>query len=208
MAALLTELVAIPTISSDPAHRQDIVRSAELIAAQLVTRNFEVVVADDGGALPTIIARRGVIPNSPTVLLYSHHDVQPTGDVAAWSSDPFTATRRGTVLYGRGSGDNKAGIVAHLAAIDAVDADAANDADAAHDPTHHPGIVVVIDGGEEIGSPGFASVLANHLRDIDPELIIVNDGINFARGIPSLTTSLRGLLDVDVTVSLMDEPRC
>jgi acetylornithine deacetylase/succinyl-diaminopimelate desuccinylase-like protein len=207
MAELLGELVAIPTISSDPSRRRDIARSAEVIAAQLVARNFAVTIAEDGGALPTVIATRGLggplggsgnrhnEAQEPTVLLYSHHDVQPIGNPAPWSTDPFTLTRRGTVLFGRGSGDNKAGIVAHLAAIDALD-----------DLQHPLAIVVVVDGGEEIGSPGFDEILSRHLRDIDPQLIVVNDGINFARGVPSLTTSLRGFLDVDLTVSVMDEP--
>jgi len=222
MAALLQELVAIPTISSDPSRRPDITRSAERIAAELVSRNFAVTIAEDGGALPTVIATRGISQwiesarvssaagassaaeattsgsgsaHVPTVLLYSHHDVQPTGDPAAWSSDPFTPTRRGTVVFGRGAGDNTAGIVAHLAAIDAI-----------ADMQDPPGIVVVVDGGEEIGSPAFGDVLAEHLGHLDPDLIIVNDGINYARGVPSLTTSLRGLLDVDVTVSIMEEP--
>jgi acetylornithine deacetylase/succinyl-diaminopimelate desuccinylase-like protein len=195
MATLLGELVAIPTVSSDPARLDDIRRSAAVITAQLEARGFVAVVADGDGALPTVIATRDVRPQHPTVILYSHHDVQPTGDPALWGSDPFVATRRGAVLFGRGSGDNKAGVVAHLAAIDAV-------ADLA-DP---PGIVMVIDGAEEIGSPGFDGILAAHLAHIDPDLVVVNDGINFARGVPSLTTSLRGLLAVDVTVSVMDEP--
>lgn len=224
MAELLEKLVAIPTISSDPSRRPDIARSAEAIAAQLVARDFTVTIAEDDGALPTVIATRGLgalrgggavdngstVPDAgaqvPTVLLYSHHDVQPTGDSTAWNSDPFTATRRGTVLFGRGAGDNKAGIVAHLAAIDALDADTANDADTTDGPANPLGIVVVVDGGEEIGSPGFDEVLSRHLSGIDPQLIVVNDGINFARGVPSLTTSLRGFLDVEVTVSVMDEP--
>jgi len=59
MAALLEELVAIPTISSDPSRRPDVTRSAERIAAELVARNFAVTIAEDGGALPTVIATRG-----------------------------------------------------------------------------------------------------------------------------------------------------
>jgi acetylornithine deacetylase/succinyl-diaminopimelate desuccinylase-like protein len=207
MAALLGELVAIPTVSSDPSRRGDILRSAQLIAAQLEARGFETVVAHNDGALPTVIATRGVRPRHPTVILYSHHDVQPTGDPGLWESDPFEATRRGSVIFGRGSGDNKAGIVAHLAAIEALDRRAgAAEPGTAADVVDPPGLVVVIDGGEEIGSPGFDAVLEAHLTGLDPDLIVVNDGINVARGIPSLTTSLRGMLAVDVTVSVMDEP--
>lgn len=198
MAALLAELISIPTISSDPHHHADIRRSADTVAAQFAARGFTVVIAEDGGALPTVIASRNVRPGHPSAVLYSHHDVQPTGDLALWSVEPFVPTRRGDVISGRGSGDNKAGIVAHLAAIDALDELA--------DGGGAPGIVVVIDGGEEIGSPGFDAVLAAHLAHIDPDLVVVNDGINHARGVPSLTTSLRGLLDVDVTVAIMDEP--
>jgi acetylornithine deacetylase/succinyl-diaminopimelate desuccinylase-like protein len=143
MATLLGELVAIPTVSSDPARLDDIRRSAAVITAQLEARGFVAVVADGDGALPTVIATRDVRPQHPTVILYSHHDVQPTGDPALWGSDPFVATRRGAVLFGRGSGDNKAGVVAHLAAIDAV-----------ADLPDPPGIVMVIDGHR--ASTGFS----------------------------------------------------
>ena len=189
----LDELVRVRSISSDPAHLPEVRRSAQLLDSRLRTLGFESRVLELPGMLPTVIGVRGVCSDRPTALLYAHHDVQPAGNPAAWTTDAFEPHHRGTTIFGRGSADNKAGIVAHLAAIAALDDSTA------------PGIVVVLDGGEEIGSPGFAGLLRDAMFDIDPQLIIVNDGINWERGVPSVTTSLRGHLAVDVTITVMAE---
>ena len=141
--------------------------------------------------LPTVIGVRGVRSDRPAALLYARHDAQPAGNPAAWTADPFEPHRRGTRSIGRGSADDKAGIIAHLAAIAALDDSTA------------PEIVVLLDGGEEIGSPGFAGLLRDAMLDIDPQLTIVHHGINWERGVPSVTTSLRGHLAVDVTITVM-----
>ncbi|NRG42396.1 M20/M25/M40 family metallo-hydrolase [Rathayibacter sp. VKM Ac-2835] len=198
-ARLLGELVALPTVSADPARLPDLHRSAALLAGMLRERGFEVRLVEDGTGRPSVAATRGLRPGVPSALLYAHHDVQPAG--AGWTTDPFVPVRRGDVLAGRGSADNKAGVVAHLAAIDALDAlDSNADADRAL------GLIVLLDGGEEVGSPGAPALLAGLALDEPPALVLVNDGVNATRGTPSLTTSLRGLLAVDVQVAVMTEP--
>ncbi|KQQ08222.1 M20/M25/M40 family metallo-hydrolase [Rathayibacter sp. Leaf296] len=191
-ARLLCRLVELPTVSADPSRLGDLHRSAGLLADELRDRGFAARLVEDDDGRPSVVATRGLRPGIPSALLYAHHDVQPAG--AGWTSDPFVPLLRDDLVIGRGSADNKAGAVAHLAAIDAL----APDADL--------GLVVLLDGGEEVGSPSVPAMLASLALEEAPALVLVNDGVNAARGTPSLTRSLRGLLDVDVEVAVMLEP--
>ena len=124
----LTDLVAIPGIawpSFDPAPLN---RSADAVAGLVRASGFDDVrilrcdKEDGTPGGPAVVARRPAAEGKPTVLLYAHHDVQPTGDLALWETDPFTAVERNGRLFGRGAADDKAGILAHIAAYSARDA--------------------------------------------------------------------------------------
>ena len=93
-----------------------------------------------------MLGRRPAPPGAPTVLLYAHHDVQPTGDAADWDTDPFEPVERDGRLYGRGAADDKAGVALHLAALRALGDDL------------RVGVTVLVEGEEEIGSPTLAGV--------------------------------------------------
>lgn len=128
----------------------------------------------------------------PTVLLYAHHDVQPTGREADWTTTPFEPTERDGRLYGRGVADDKAGVMAHIAAIRAFDG---------HPPV---GVTLFIEGEEEVGSPTFLPFLQAYRDELVADVIIVADSANWTVNIPALTTSLRGLVDCTVEVSVLD----
>ena len=115
----LDALVRIPSVSSDPGARAEVRRSAELTAGLLRAAGAaEVDILDDvPGGQPAVLAKFPAPAGRPTVLLYAHHDVQPSGDPAAWTSPPFEPEERDGRLYGRGSADDKAGIAAHLVAL-------------------------------------------------------------------------------------------
>src|ERR1700733_1539894 len=88
----LERLMRIPSVSADPAAAPQVQASAAEVAALLRQ-----------AGLPAVLARRPAPAGAPTVLLYAHHDVQPTGDPAGWNSDPFEPTERDGRLYGRGA---------------------------------------------------------------------------------------------------------
>src|ERR1700752_4144038 len=113
----LEDLVRIESVWADQSRRGEVQRSAQAVANLLSAAGFDDVrIVAEGGA-PAVIARHPAPPGAPTVLLYAHHDVQPEGDRAHWTSPPFTPTERDGRLYGRGSADDKAGIATHLAAM-------------------------------------------------------------------------------------------
>ncbi|GAB2749638.1 M20/M25/M40 family metallo-hydrolase [Sinomonas soli] len=200
--AELTRLVAIPGIAWPSFPPTEIERSAEAVL-ELVRgagiQDAEILRAPrpdgtEGG--PAVVARHPAKPGQPTVLLYAHHDVQPPGDLDLWDTEPFTATERDGRLYGRGSADDKAGILVHLAAFRAVSEVLADRLGI--------GVTLFIEGEEEFGSPSFRSFLEAHRERLAADVIVVADSSNWAVGQPALTASLRGLVDGTFEVAVLD----
>lgn len=201
----LEALVRIPSISVDPAHDDDCRRSARAVADLLREVGFDEVellelpAGDNGRVVHPYVTGvlRAADPDAPTVLLYAHHDVQPVGTPDRWTSEPFVPTERAGRLYGRGAADDKAGVLAHVAACAAwVETRGAP-------PVH---VKVVIEGEEEIGSPNLDRFLAAHGDRLRADVIVLADLVNWQVGWPSLTYALRGMADVEVTVRTLQQP--
>jgi acetylornithine deacetylase/succinyl-diaminopimelate desuccinylase-like protein len=177
----LDALVRIPSVSADPGAADDVRRSAMLTASLFRAAGAaEVEILDDvEGGRPAVVAKFPAPEGKPTVLLYAHHDVQPTGDPAAWTSPPFEPVERDGRLYGRGTSDDKAGIAAHLAVLRAF---------GGQPPV---GVTVFVEGEDEIGSPKLGALLDRHRDKLAADVIVLADSDNFEIGRPSLTTSLR-----------------
>lgn len=191
----LQELVTIPSVSNASFDQAAVGVSAEAVAGLLRDAGMQDVrivdaTAQDGTrSRPAVLAHKAGPPAAPTVLLYAHHDVQPPGDTAAWSTkDPFVPELRGERLYGRGAADDKAGIMAHVGALRALGDDL---------PVN---VTVFVEGEEEIGSPTFHDFLDQHRDALEADVIVVADSTNWAVGTPALTTSLRGVVQVEVDV--------
>lgn len=195
----LKTLVAIPGLAWEAFDPADLQRSAEAVSHLLDAENFdsaEILAADGDQLHPAVIARKAAAPGKPTVLLYAHHDVQPPGDLEAWSTQPFTAVERDGRLYGRGAADDKAGIMAHVGSLRVLREVLGDD--------HGLGITVFIEGEEEAGSPHFAQFLSRHREKLAADAIVIADSANWEVGAPTLTTSLRGVVGAEVTVRGLD----
>ncbi len=189
----LEDLIRIRSVSADPAATDHVRASAEAVAelARGAGAAEVEILAVDGGA-PAVVARWPAPDGTPTVLLYAHHDVQPTGVVDEWTSDPFEPTERDGRLYGRGVSDDKAGVLAHIAALRAYDGEP---------PV---GVTMFVEGEEEIGSPTFVDFLRTYRDKLAADVIVVADSGNWTTETPALTTSLRGLADCTVEVRVLD----
>lgn len=199
--AQLSDLVTYQSLAFDGFDRTPLEHSADAVAKlfqELGMPEVHRLTESHGTAQsgPAIIARRPGSPNKPTVMLYAHHDVQPEGDLDAWESNPWIATERNGRLYGRGTADDKAGIMVHHASIRALDELLGT--------KHGLGLSVFIEGEEEVGSPFFGQFLEKHEALLAADTIIVADSANWAVDVPSLTTSLRGLLDGVIEVKVTD----
>ncbi|HEY4571043.1 MAG TPA: dipeptidase [Kribbella sp.] len=188
----LEDLIRIPSVSYEPARAADVQRSAEATAALFEAEGFTAKIVRAGDGAPAVIAKKPAPAGKPTVLLYAHHDVQPTGAVEQWTSDPFEPTERGDRLYGRGAADDKAGIAAHLAAVRAFGNDL---------PV---GVTVFVEGEEEIGSPTLLQLLDEYSEELAADAIVIADSGNWDVGRPALTVSLRGLVESYVEVRTLE----
>jgi len=191
----LENLVRIPSIWADPARAEDTRRSAEAVAdlARDAGAADVTIIAADGGA-PAVVAHFPGPAGTPTVLLYAHHDVQPTGGDEHWTSPPFEPVEREGRLYGRGAADDKAGVMTHLAVLRAY---------GGRPPV---GVTLFVEGEEESGSPTLPALLRSHHELLACDVIVIADAANPAVDVPALTTSLRGLVDVTVEVSMLERP--
>ncbi len=196
----LVELAKIPSVSAPGFPTEPVERSAEAVAALLeATRLERVEVLRVAGAHPYVVAEwSGAGAAVPTALIYAHHDVQPPGRLDHWRTPAFEPTRGADGrLYGRGVVDDKAGVVLYAAALKAwletVGALPIN-------------VKVVVEGEEEIGSGHLSEFLRAHRERLDADVLVLSDTANLATGLPSITTSLRGILAVDLHVRALDHP--
>ena len=189
----LHKLISIPSISSMPEHDADVAACAEAVAGLFQDLGASEVKFLEGGGKPAVWANFPGPEGTPTVLLYAHYDVQPTGDIEAWTSPAFEPTERDGRLYARGSADDKGGVALHVAALRVFDG---------KPPV---GVKVFIEGEEEVGSPTMPTLLDRYRDELAADVYVVADSVNWEVGKPSLTTSLRGVADCQVTVSTLAE---
>ncbi|MBP0452383.1 dipeptidase [Kitasatospora sp. RG8] len=189
----LAELVAIPSVADPRQYPPEKCReAAEWVAAAFAEaglRDVHLEETPDGSH--AVIGHRPPPPGAPTVLLYCHYDVQPPLDDSAWTSPPFELTERDGRWYGRGTADCKGNIVMHLTALRALGDDV---------PV---GIKFVAEGSEEQGTGGLEEYVSPHAGELHADALLICDTGNAAVGVPTATTSLRGLANLVVTVSTL-----
>lgn len=187
------ELVAVPSISTDPAHADDVRKAAGWIQRRMVEAGLDAAVHETGGH-PVVLGRHHAGSDAPTLLVYAHYDVQPADPLGEWRSPPFELTRDGEDFVARGAADDKAQVILQVAA-----------AEAALRTWGLPvNLVLLFEGEEEIGSPSLPKWVEARRSELRADHVIIADSMMFAPGKPSLIFGMRGLAYVEIEVRTGD----
>jgi acetylornithine deacetylase/succinyl-diaminopimelate desuccinylase-like protein len=190
--AELAEYVAIPSVSrdSDPVTMR---RAADWVAAQLAFAKARVV---ETAGNPIVVGEVKVSDSAPTILIYGHYDVQPTGSLDEWKSPPFELTVYGDRMRGRGATDDKGPVYVVLKVVQAF---------CAQEGMPPLNLKFIIEGEEEIGSPNFAQYVSANADQLAADLVVSADGAMWRPSEPSVSVASKGRTALDVVVTGADD---
>ncbi|MBI5711243.1 MAG: dipeptidase [Candidatus Eisenbacteria bacterium] len=188
----LKKALRIPSVSTQPAHREDVRRCAQHVADDLKAVGMTRVEVVPTAGHPVVYAEWLGAPGKPTALLYGHYDVQPPEPLELWTTPPFEPTLRDGKLYARGACDDKGQVYMHLSALKA------------HMKVNGRlplNLKVVIEGEEEAGSDNLEKFLRERRKQLDADVIVVSDTSMLAADQPALCYGLRGILYTQIEVT-------
>jgi len=187
----LFELIRIPSISSLSEHKGDMLKTAEHYKKAIIAAG-----ADKAEVLPTIgnpvvYGEKIINPELPTVLVYAHYDVMPVDPIELWNSKPFEPVVKDGKIWARGADDDKGQGFMHVKAFELM----------VQTDTLPCNVKFMIEGEEEIGSPSLGKFCEENKELLKADIILVSDTGMIAPDVPSITTGLRGLSFMEVTVT-------
>jgi acetylornithine deacetylase/succinyl-diaminopimelate desuccinylase-like protein len=185
----LLDLLRIPSISTLPDHKADVLKAAEFVAASLRAAGMENVELIPSKGHPLVYADWLHAPGKPTVLCYGHYDVQPPDPLELWHTPPFEPAIRDGNIYARGACDDKGQMYMHVKAVEALHA--------VHGklPVN---VKFLIEGEEEVGGEAISEYVPKHAAKLKADVALVSDTELFADGVPTLCIGLRGLMYMEV----------
>ena len=189
----LTELLRIPSISTDPAYKDDCAAAADWLVAELNDLGFQASARPTPGH-PMVVAHGGD-GDGPHLLFYGHYDVQPVDPLNLWHRDPFDPvledTANGKVIRGRGTSDDKGQLMTFIEACRAWKAVHGN----------LPGkLTIFLEGEEESGSPSLIPFMKDNADELTSDIALICDTGLFDSDTPAITTMLRGLLGEQIVL--------
>ena len=193
----LCELLRIPSVSADPAYKNDVRRAAEWVRDALQTAGCDHVEISETAGHPMVFATKHVSDTAPTILVYGHYDVQPPDPIELWTSPPFEPVVRTTpthpegAIFARGACDDKGQIYMHIKAFEAM----------VQTNTLTCNVKFMFEGEEEVGSVHLGQWLKDHKNRLAADVILVSDTGIIANDCPSIEVGLRGLSYVEVEVT-------
>ena len=187
----LFSLLRIPSVSSDPSRKEDMLRCAERLAELLREAGADLAEICPTDGAPVVFAQKIVSEALPTVLVYGHYDVQPAEPLELWKSDPFEPEIRDGAIYARGANDDKGQLFMHVKAFEYL---------CSNGLLKH-NVKFIFEGEEEIGSPSLAKWAADNREKLSASVILVSDTTMISDKVPSINCGMRGLSYVEVKVT-------
>ncbi len=187
----LFELIRIPSISSESAHKQDMIRCAELWRDNLLKAGADKaeVMPTDGN--PIVYGEKIIDKKKPTVLVYGHYDVMPVDPIDLWHTDPFEPVIKDGKIWARGADDDKGQSFMHAKAFETM----------VKTDSLPCNVKFMLEGEEEIGSGSLAKWIVKNKKLVKADVILVSDTSMIAADVPSITTGLRGLAYWEIEVT-------
>ncbi|HRO47906.1 dipeptidase [Agriterribacter sp.] len=187
----LLDLLRIPSVSANSAHKKDMVTCAEAVKQSLLAAGADKAELFATEGHPVVYGEKITDPAKPTVLVYGHYDVQPPDPLDLWNSGPFDPVIRDGKIFARGSCDDKGQFYMHVKALEIL----------VKTNTLSTNIKFIIEGEEEIGSPNLAKFVASHKALLSADVILISDTAMISMDNPSIDIGVRGLSYIEVEVS-------
>ncbi len=193
----LIELLKIPSVSADPAYKEDMFKAAEAVKNSLNHAGCTHAEVCETPGYPVVYGERIIDEKLPTVLVYGHYDVQPPDPINLWDSPPFEPVIKKTdihpegAIFARGACDDKGQMYMHVKALEYM---VKND----DLPCN---VKFMIEGEEEVGSENLGWFIKRNQEKLKNDVILISDTGMIAKDVPSITTGLRGLSYVEVEVT-------
>ena len=187
----LLDLLRIPSVSADPAYKNDVRKTAEEVKKRLLEAGAENVEICETKGHPIVYGDKIIDSNLPTVLVYGHYDVQPPDPINLWESPPFEPVIKDEKIFARGACDDKGQMYMHIKAFETM----------MQTNSLTCNVKFMIEGEEEIGSDNLEVFVKENKTLLKADIILVSDTAIIANDTPSITTGLRGLSYVEVEVT-------
>ena len=187
----LLEFLSIPSISSLKAHKADVAKAGEWVAARLQAAGIENVQVLPTGGHPVVYGDWMHAPDKPTVLIYGHFDTQPVDPLELWTQPPFEPALKDDRVYARGASDDKGNMLAPILAVEAL---------LSSESRLPVNVKCFFEGQEEIGSPQLPEFISANRQLLACDLILSADGGQWDEDQPALMIGLRGLCNLQIDV--------
>ncbi|WP_323787069.1 dipeptidase [Psychroserpens sp.] len=193
----LIELLKIPSVSADPAFKDHVIQTADVIKESLLQAGCDHAEICKTDGFPIVYGEKMVDKNLPTVLVYGHYDVQPADPLELWDSPPYEPVIKKTeihpegAIFARGACDDKGQMYMHVKAMEFM----------TKTDQLPCNVKFMIEGEEEVGSVNLSKFVKNNQEKLKNDVILISDTGMIAQDVPSITTGLRGLSYVEVEVT-------